>query len=68
MSDQVESETAESPLTTIVREEKDPDLFPPEVVALYERGKARKARQALLKAAKKEFDPERKQKMRDYAK
>lgn len=44
----------ESVLDRLTREDGDPELFPPEVRRLWEQGKGRKARKALLRAAKSE--------------
>lgn len=50
---------AEHPLDALAWEHDDPELFPDEVRTLYDAGKARKARQALLRLARQEPDEAR---------
>jgi len=50
---------AEHPLDAVARLHNDPDLFPDEVRALYDAGKARQARKVLLRHAREERDETR---------
>ena len=56
----------ESALAGLAREHNDPDLFPKEVVRLYEMGKAIKARKVLSKAIKREGNPHRKALQKEF--
>ena len=56
-----------SPLEGLAAELGDPDLFPPEVVALHAAGRGLRARRALLAAAKRETSLERQARQRELA-
>ncbi len=60
-------EDAEHPLDALAREHQDPQLFPDEVRTLYDAGKARKARQILLRLARQEPDQARSALQQDVA-
>jgi len=60
-------EDAENPLDALAREHEDPQLFPDEVRSLYDAGKARRARQVLLRLARQEPNETRSALQQDVA-
>lgn len=67
MSEDLGTEPDVSALEELSRDAGDAQLFPPEVHRLWESGKGRKARKALLRAAKSERDSQRARRQKMHA-